>query len=448
MWEILKRIGVPPKLVDVIRGLHDGMRAKVCVDGKLGEWFEVTQGLRQGCVLAPLLFNIFFAFVIKHAENALDEQATDGYGVRLTHTESGSLFETPKQRRASSMAQFIKVWIALYADDAAMVTDHSKEELQMMMTAFSNATEIFGLTVSIKKTEVLAPPGTNISIDGTYLKNVDKFKYLGAIQTLDGKSDTEILSRIRACKFRFSQKRQMFCNRTSSFVEKKLWYDTFVLSTLLYGCETWTTDANLLRKLESGNLLNLRQMYGQSWNYNISYASRLKRTGMVTIESLVRQRRLNWLGKMAKMDDSRLPKKVMYSTLTHQPKATGTTMDFRQCIRKDLEVFGLTTADDLASWLEKASSETWEDDVLEGRDAFMIKFFEEEDRQSNRRALLELPYYPPDYNMINASYLRLLQELPFYDDPEVTKSNKRALLELPFYGILNEPPPPYYPPTI
>jgi hypothetical protein len=149
---------------------------------------------------------------------------------------------------------------------------------------------------------------------------------------------------------------------------------------------------------------------------------------------------------MAKMDDSRLPKKVMYSTLTHQPKATGTTMDFRQCIRKDLEEFGLTTADDLASWLKKASSENWEDDVLEGREMLMIKFFKEEDRQSNRRALLELPYYPPDYNKINASYLRMLQELPYFDDPEVTKSNKRTLLELPFYGILSEPPPPYYPP--
>ena len=438
LWAILKRIGVPPKVVAVIRDLHDNMKARVCVDGKLGEWFEVTQGLRQGCVLATLLFNIFFAFVIKHAENALDEQTTDGYGVRLTHTstESGSLFETPKDRKKSSMAQFIKVWIALYADDAAMMTDHSKEELQMMMTAFNNATEIFGLTVSIKKTEVIAPAGTNILIAGICLKNVDKFKYLGAQQTLDGKSDTEILSRIRNCKFRFSDKRQMFRNRSSSFVEKKLWYDTYILSALLYGCETWTTDANLFRKLESCNLKHLRQMYGKYWDYNISYASRLKKTGMVTIESLVRQRRLNWLGKMAKMNDLRLPKKVMYSILTHQPEATGTTMDFRTCIRKDLKEFGLTTGDDLDSWLEKASSKNWEDDVLEGRKAFMIKFHEEEDRKSTVRALLELPLFPANPNkdsMIAASYLRFLQELPYFDDPAVTMSNRQALRELPLY---------------
>jgi hypothetical protein len=439
MWTILERIGVPPNIVAVIRDLHVNMRGRVCVDGKLGEWFEVTQGLGQGCVLATLLFNIFFAFVIKHAENSLDKQTTDGYGVHLTHTESGSLFETPKERRASAMAQFIKVWIALYADDAAMMTDHSEEELQMLMTAFNDATEVFGLTVSIKKTEVLAPVGTDILVNGVSLKNVDDFKYLGAIRTMDGKSVTEILSRIRAAKFRFSEKRQLFRNRSSPFTEKMLWYHTFVLSTLLYGCETWTTDANMFRKLESFNLQCLRQMYGRSWDYNISYASRLKRTGMVTIESLVRQRRLNWLGKMSKMDESRLPKKVMYAVLRDKSENTGTTRDWRTCLRKDLCSFRLTTKDDVNSWVEKASKRKWRQEVLAERNVFMIKFFEEEDRKSNARALHELPFFPIDPNKDSkfaASNLRILSELPCsLDDPAVTKSNKLVLRELPFFPV-------------
>ena len=65
LWQVLTRIGVPPQMIAVIRQFHDGMRA--CVrpdDGVCSNLFEVEQGLRQGCVLSPLLFNIFFAAVL------------------------------------------------------------------------------------------------------------------------------------------------------------------------------------------------------------------------------------------------------------------------------------------------------------------------------------------------------------------------------------------------
>ena len=50
--KVLARAGVPSMMIDVICQFHDGMRARVRMDdGELSEWFEVTQGLRQGCVL-------------------------------------------------------------------------------------------------------------------------------------------------------------------------------------------------------------------------------------------------------------------------------------------------------------------------------------------------------------------------------------------------------------
>ena len=65
LWEILARFGVPPRMIKVIRMSHDGIRARVQLDdGDFSAWFNVCQGLRQGCVLSPLLFNIFFVAVI------------------------------------------------------------------------------------------------------------------------------------------------------------------------------------------------------------------------------------------------------------------------------------------------------------------------------------------------------------------------------------------------
>ena len=60
LWVVLARFGVAENMLTVIRQFHEGMRARVCTDdGEHSEWFDVTQGLRQGCVLSPLLFNIW-----------------------------------------------------------------------------------------------------------------------------------------------------------------------------------------------------------------------------------------------------------------------------------------------------------------------------------------------------------------------------------------------------
>ena len=67
LWVMLGRFVVPEKLLSVICQFHDGMQAGVRVDDgeyRYSEWLGFTQGLRQGCVLLPLLFNVLFAAAI------------------------------------------------------------------------------------------------------------------------------------------------------------------------------------------------------------------------------------------------------------------------------------------------------------------------------------------------------------------------------------------------
>ena len=65
MWLVLKKYGIPTPLVNIIKFLHDGMKAEVTVDGDITPEIEVVNGLRQGCTVAPTLFNLNFNFVIE-----------------------------------------------------------------------------------------------------------------------------------------------------------------------------------------------------------------------------------------------------------------------------------------------------------------------------------------------------------------------------------------------
>ena len=52
-------------VIKIFPAFHDGMSARVQLDdGDFFKWFNVCQGLRQGCVLPPLLLNMLFATAI------------------------------------------------------------------------------------------------------------------------------------------------------------------------------------------------------------------------------------------------------------------------------------------------------------------------------------------------------------------------------------------------
>ena len=63
LWAALGKLGVPDVLVDVVRSFHTNMMARVRVDGELLEEIGVNNGLRQGCTMAPTLFNLYACVV-------------------------------------------------------------------------------------------------------------------------------------------------------------------------------------------------------------------------------------------------------------------------------------------------------------------------------------------------------------------------------------------------
>ena len=140
-------------MIKVIRQLHDGMRAWVrSDDGRCPERFEVAQELRQGCVLSPLLFNVFFAAIVFVVPERFSKDA--GILADLIHPQ-----EQPSKVGPKTALECVRraIWGMLYADDACIVS-RSPCGLGRMLAVFVEVFGTFGLTISESKTEAMCMP--------------------------------------------------------------------------------------------------------------------------------------------------------------------------------------------------------------------------------------------------------------------------------------------------
>ena len=157
---------------------------------------------------------------------------------------------------------------ASFADDAALAS-HTEEVLQRLMDRFTHACKQFGLTISVKKTNVMgqdvpAPP--SISIDNEELEVTDHFTYLGSTVANNLSLDTEISKRIaKAAAVMGKLNKRVWGNNQLTENTKLKVYQACVLSTLLFSSESWTTYARQENRLESFHLRCLRRILGITW---------------------------------------------------------------------------------------------------------------------------------------------------------------------------------------
>ena len=237
LWDVLARFGCPTKFIQIIHLFHVDMTGQVLSSGEQSDPFIISNGVKQGCVLAPVLFNLFFTCFLRQAVGNMDE----GAYVRFRY--DGSIFDL---RRLSAKTKTLNSLIqeALFADDCALMA-HKPGDLQAMLNSFSDASKQFGLTISLGKTEVLiqrAPnsvaPQPAVSIDDAELKVVNSFKYPGSMISNDGSLDKEIASRISKASQTLGRLRNRLLNYHNVTLDTKLKvYRAVVLSSLLYGCE-------------------------------------------------------------------------------------------------------------------------------------------------------------------------------------------------------------------
>ena len=241
LWDVLARFGVPTAMIAVIRQFHDGMRACVRMDdGECSESFNVEQGLRQGCVLAPLLFNIFFSAMLYIALQRFSKDAD--ILADLVHLEETPTMMGPEEALAKVQRA---IWGMLYADDAGIVS-RSPHGLAKMMAIIVEVSEAFGLTVSEKKTETMCMPPRSVEAEqfqtmaaGQRYTQTNRLVYLGGVITESPNLIVEISRRTRLAWFCFRRYSKQLYDRPKARLELKVrMLKAEVIETLLYGCVT------------------------------------------------------------------------------------------------------------------------------------------------------------------------------------------------------------------
>ena len=113
-------------------------------NGSLSGSFPISNGVKQGYILAPTLFSIFLSIMLREAKDGLPD------GIYIRFRADDSLFSL---RRLLARTKTIEELMTdlLFADDGPLLAN-TEEILQHIVNRFSDAAKNFGLTISLKKT--------------------------------------------------------------------------------------------------------------------------------------------------------------------------------------------------------------------------------------------------------------------------------------------------------
>jgi len=150
-------------------------------------------------------------------------------------------------------------------------------------------------------------------VSGNTVETVNEFCYLGSIIQDDSSCDKDIRARLGKANGVFVRLTNIWRDNGLSLHTKIRLYEALVLSTLLYGAETWSMSVFNTKKLEAAHHRWQRKILKISWKDMITNKIVREKTGQDTLESIIRERRLRWFqfGHTYRMDSNRIARQAM-----------------------------------------------------------------------------------------------------------------------------------------
>jgi len=373
LWEILALRGVPEHLVHLVRDLYEGCEGQVVVQSCVSRPFSILTGVRQGCALSPLLFNVFIDHIFR---TALPDHLVETHGYPVASEDMGQL-HPPAHPRAHPNAKVHHLGPRLYADDSCLVA-RSKASLQTLMERVERTSTDWGMTINYGKTKAmqihpltaccsraprphqdLYPLPSDITLAGGCIQFVRSFTYLGSIFTVDGSLDEDIQHRIGRTRRAAALLSTLWRQQHIDLPIKILACKAIIPPTLLYGAETWALSASQTQQLDTALHHVLRQVLGIRLTDRIPNSEVRERCGQQPdVATLTRQARLRFLGHTVRRKPDREGRPHSTRALlfaTHLPTASGPPRKGGHCItnllNQDLQALGVTR-----SWYETAST--------------------------------------------------------------------------------------------
>ena len=221
LWKIMTKFGCPPRFIAMVRQFYDGMQARVQNDGEFSEPFEVTNGVKQGCVMAPTLFSMMFSAMFMDAFRDSDT------GFPIRYRFDGNIFNL-RRLQAKTKVQTDALDELLYADDMDKNAS-SEAKMQRTMDQVSQSCDNYDLTISTKRQRLYTNQHLEnrmyepaITANGQKLKVVDKFTYLGSTLSRAVHTDDEVTTRIAKASVAFGRLRANIWERNGIKLDTKL----------------------------------------------------------------------------------------------------------------------------------------------------------------------------------------------------------------------------------
>ena len=237
LWRLLRHYGLPDKIVTIIRVLYE---VAMVHNGQKTQPLDMRTGVRQGCLLSPLLFLVALGWVTR---TAFDRKR----GIQWTFKTSLEDLD--------------------FADDLALLS-HRIQDIRDKTRALEVQSAKVGLKINATKTKLMSigiKCGDGVSVAGERVEEVDEFTYLGSIVSKKGDTDEDIQARIGKARQAFAMLRPIWRSTALTTKTKLRVFWSNVKAVLLYGSETWRLTKGLEQKLQGFINKSLRNILRIWW---------------------------------------------------------------------------------------------------------------------------------------------------------------------------------------